>query len=57
MGLIQHFTGISDPYEAPDDAELVLNTTGITPDQAAETVILYLEKEGYIGSKSTNAQR
>jgi sulfate adenylyltransferase len=48
MGLIQHFTGISDPYEAPKDAELVLNTTAITPDEAVETVVLYLEREGYL---------
>jgi len=48
MGLIQHFTGISDPYEPPEDAELVLNTIGLTPDEAAQTVMTYLEKEGYI---------
>jgi sulfate adenylyltransferase len=53
MGLIQQFTGISDPYEAPEDAELVLNTTGLTPNEAAETVMLYLEKEGYIGKQLT----
>jgi len=51
MGLIQHFTGISDPYEPPEDAELVLNTTALTPDEAAQTVMLHLEKEGYIGNE------
>jgi sulfate adenylyltransferase len=48
-GLIQQFTGISDPYEAPSDAEVVLDTAELTPDEAAQEIILYLEREGYIG--------
>ena len=47
-GIIKEFTGISDPYEAPEKAELVIDTTDITPDQAAHMILLYLEKEGYI---------
>jgi sulfate adenylyltransferase len=48
-GLIKEFTGISDPYEAPEDADLVLHTTDLTPEQAAQEVLLHLEKEGYVG--------
>ncbi len=48
-GLIEGFTGISDPYEPPTDAEVVLKTAEITPDEAAQQVILHLEREGYIG--------
>jgi len=48
-GLIQNFTGISDPYEPPLGAEVVVNTTEITPEEAAQTVILRLEADGYIG--------
>jgi sulfate adenylyltransferase len=50
-GVIKEFTGISDPYEAPEDAELVIDTEGVTPEQCAQQVILHLEKEGYIGAE------
>ncbi len=48
-GIIKGFTGIDDPYEEPVDAELAIDTTDITPDQAAHEVILFLERQGYIG--------
>ena len=47
-GLIPEFTGISDPYEAPDDAEMVIDTRESTPLQAAEAVLTRLEAEGYV---------
>ncbi len=53
-GLIKEFTGISDPYEVPDDADVVIDTSDMTPEEAAQKIILYLEKEGYIGA-SANA--
>lgn len=49
-GIIQGFTGVSDPYEAPDDADVTLDTTDITPEEAAQQVYLFLKKEGYIGA-------
>jgi len=49
-GIVKEFTGISDPYEAPDDAELVIDTTDITPAEAAQQVLMYLEGEGFIGA-------
>ena len=49
-GIIKEFTGISDPYEEPDDADVVLDTTDSSPEQCVQAVILYLEKEGYISS-------
>ena len=48
-GIIKEFTGISDPYESPADAELTIDTTSLTPDEAAQRIILYLEKAGYVG--------
>src|SRR5207245_2338669 len=48
-GLVKEFTGISDPYEPPEDAELVIDTTDITPAEAAQQILLYLETEGFIG--------
>lgn len=49
-GLIEQFTGISDPYEVPEDAETVLDTTTMTPEECAQEIILHLEKEGFIGA-------
>jgi sulfate adenylyltransferase len=49
-GIIKEFTGISDPYEEPADAEVVIDTTNTTPEEAAQQIILYLEKEGYVGA-------
>ena len=48
-GIIKEFTGISDPYETPEDADLSLLTTELTPEQAAQEVLLHLEHEGYVG--------
>jgi len=53
-GIIKEFTGISDPYEAPDDADVIIDTTNVTPAEAAQRVILYLEKEGYIGAETNH---
>jgi sulfate adenylyltransferase len=51
-GIIKEFTGISDPYEEPVDADLAIDTTGFTPEEAAQEIILHLEREGYIGPES-----
>jgi len=48
-GVLKEFTGISDPYEEPTDADVVIDTTSITPEEAAQDVLLHLEREGYIG--------
>lgn len=48
-GIIKEFTGISDPYEEPTDAEVVIDTTDVSPEEAAHGIVLHLEKEGYIG--------
>ncbi len=50
-GKITMFTGISDPYEEPEDAELSLETTDESPEEAAQRVLLHLEQEGYIGGQ------
>ncbi len=48
-GILKEFTGISDPYEVPADAEVVINTEKLSPDEAAQHIILHLEREGFIG--------
>ena len=45
-GEIKSFTGIDDPYEAPVNAEIVIDTERSTPEQGAEEVLAYLEKAG-----------
>jgi sulfate adenylyltransferase len=47
-GIIKEFTGISDPYEEPTDADIVHDTSEMTPEEAAHRLILHLEAEGYI---------
>jgi sulfate adenylyltransferase len=49
-GIIKEFTGISDPYEAPADAEVVIDTTAMSAEEAAQQIILHLEREGFVGS-------
>ena len=49
-GSIKEFTGISDPYEEPADADVLLPTQDLTPEEAAQQVILFLEREGYVGA-------
>ncbi|WP_283135414.1 adenylyl-sulfate kinase [Rhizohabitans arisaemae] len=41
-GLIPEFTGVSDPYEVPDDAELTLDTTRMTVEEAVHGVLKLL---------------
>lgn len=47
-GEIEHFTGISDPYEPPESPELTLDTAALPVDDAAAAVIRYLEKMGLV---------
>jgi sulfate adenylyltransferase len=47
-GLIKDFTGVNDPYEVPNDPEVLVDTSRVTADQAAQQILLHLEKEGYI---------
>jgi sulfate adenylyltransferase len=48
-GILKEFTGISDPYEEPTDAEVTVNTAELSPEEAAQEIILHLEQEGFIG--------
>jgi sulfate adenylyltransferase len=49
-GILKEFTGISDPYEAPADAEVTINTGELSAEEAAQEIILHLEREGFIGT-------
>jgi sulfate adenylyltransferase len=47
-GEIPEFTGISDPYETPDDAEVVIDTTGRTIEACVDDVYDYLVSHGLL---------
>ena len=47
-GVLKEFTGVSDPYEEPENPEMRIDTTGITIDEAAQQVLLKLENLGYL---------
>ena len=49
-GLVKEFTGISDPYEAPADAEVTIDTSELSPEEAAQEIFLHLERQGFIGA-------
>lgn len=42
-GELKNFTGIDSPYEAPEAPEIHIDTTGLTPEQAAEEIYRWLE--------------
>ncbi|MFP5408704.1 MAG: adenylyl-sulfate kinase [Gammaproteobacteria bacterium] len=46
-GLIPEFTGVSDPYEVPENPELSIDTTAIGVDEVVQRILLKLEHEGY----------
>jgi len=47
-GLIKGFTGVDDPYEAPEKPELRIDTEELTPDEAAQQVLVYLGQRGFL---------
>lgn len=47
-GLIKGFTGVDDPYEAPAKPELRIDTDELTPDEAAQQVLVYLGQRGFL---------
>jgi sulfate adenylyltransferase len=53
-GIVKEFTGISDPYEAPTKAEVVINTAELSPEEAAQEIILHLEQQGFIGASAAS---
>ena len=47
-GIIKNFTGISDPYEEPEHAEVVVNTAEETIEESAEKVLSYLRSQSLV---------
>lgn len=47
-GIIKEFTGISDPYEAPENPEIVINSSGTEPEILVQDILLEIERLGYL---------
>jgi adenylylsulfate kinase len=47
-GEIKEFTGVSDPYEAPEDPELVIETDKQAPEESAQQILRFLEERGLV---------
>jgi bifunctional enzyme CysN/CysC len=47
-GEIKHFTGIDSEYEPPENPEILLDTTHVTPEEAADKIVWYLAERGVI---------
>jgi adenylylsulfate kinase len=47
-GQIKGFTGIDDPYEAPEKAEITIETEKHNPEAAAKQILAYLEQKGFL---------
>ena len=54
-GEIKEFTGISDPYEAPLNAEIVLETEGRVPEECAAEIVEHLERLGFLLGRAEEA--
>ena len=55
-GEITNLTGVNDPYEEPEDADLVLDTESETPEQSADRVMALLESKGLLPSREPAAR-
>ncbi len=55
-GEIEHFTGVSDPYEPPAAPDLILKTDEETPEESARKVLEKLEYFGYLWSPSPDTE-
>jgi adenylylsulfate kinase len=51
-GEIEHFTGVSDPYEEPEDPEITVETAKESIDASTNRIISMLERIGYVSPRS-----
>ena len=56
-GLIPEFTGVSDPYQDPDDADIRVDTSTLTVGDAVGLIVGYLEREGWLTPSWTTPSR
>jgi adenylylsulfate kinase len=54
-GKLKGFTGVDDPYEVPENPELIVETDKETPEQSVERILVKLEELGYLEPEDENA--
>ena len=54
-GEIKEFTGVSDPYEPPENPEIVLETEHQSPEESARQIVEYLESRDLIPAAAETA--
>lgn len=47
-GLLKEFTGVDDPYEAPENPEVTIDTSRYTVKQAVQEILQALRREGFL---------
>jgi sulfate adenylyltransferase len=47
-GIVKGVTGITDPYDPPHDPDITIDTSDVTPMEAVQEILLYLQQQGYI---------
>ena len=47
-GIIKEFTGISDPYEVPQNSDIIVNSSGELPEKLVDQIYLRIKEIGYI---------
>jgi adenylyl-sulfate kinase len=50
-GEIENFTGVSDPYEEPENPEIICHTAQETLDESVAKIMAYLEEHGYVNGR------
>jgi sulfate adenylyltransferase len=55
-GLLPQFTGVSDDFDEPTDADVVIDTQRQSPDTAAESIIEHLRRLGYLPVRSGSGE-
>ena len=54
-GIVQQFTGISDPYEPPPSAEITIDTTTTSPAEAADRILDHVAACGFLSHEAVVA--
>jgi adenylyl-sulfate kinase len=53
-GEIENFTGVSDPYEPPENPEIVIHSDWETEAESADKILAWLEERGYVSPASSS---
>ena len=55
-GTLPGFTGISDPYEVPEDADLVVDTSELSPAEGCERIVAFLRQAGHLPAEGAGSE-